>query len=77
MPNTITVPTGETIIFDNVDASYHTVTSVVSGTSDHDGKFDSGILKAGDSYELTLDESGTYDYFCALHTGMKGTIIVS
>lgn len=77
MPNTITVSAGETIAFDNVDANYHTVTSVASGTSDHDGKFDSGILKAGDSYELTLDESGTYDYFCSLHTGMKGIIIVS
>jgi len=74
MPNTITVSAGETIAFDNVDANYHTVTS---GISEYDGKFDSGLLEAGDSYELALDEPGTYDYFCALHVGMKGTVIVS
>ncbi len=76
-PNTINVSAGETILFDNVDANYHTVTSVKSGTTEHDGKFDSGLLNAGESYELTLNESGTFDYFCSLHTGMKGTIIVS
>jgi len=74
MPNTFTVSAGETILFDNVDANYHTVTS---GISEHDGIFDSGLLAAGDSYELTLDEPGTYDYFCALHVGMKGSVIVS
>lgn len=74
MPNTFTVSAGETILFDNVDANYHTVTS---GINEHDGKFDSGLMAAGDSYELTLDEPGTYDYFCALHVGMKGTLIVS
>jgi len=74
MPNTITVSAGVAIAFDNVDANYHTVTS---GTSEFDGKFDSGLLEAGDSYELTIDEPGTYDYFCSLHTNMKGIIIVS
>jgi plastocyanin len=74
MPNIITVSAGQTIAFDNVDANYHTVTS---GISEHDGTFDSGLLEAGDSYELTLDEPGTYDYFCALHVGMKGIVIVS
>jgi len=77
MPNTITVSAGETIVFDNVDPNYHTVTSVKPGTIEHDGKFDSGLLNAGESYELTIDEQGTYDYFCSLHIGMKGTIIVS
>jgi len=77
MPNTITVSAGETIVFDNVDPNYHTVTSVKPGTIEHDGKFDSGLLNAGESYELTIDEQGTYDYFCSLHIGMKGTVIVS
>ncbi len=76
-PNTITVHAGQAIVFDNVDANYHTVTSAHTGTTEHDGKFDSGLLNAGESYELTIDEQGTYDYFCALHTGMRGTIIVS
>jgi plastocyanin len=76
-PNTITVSAGETIVFDNVDPNYHTVTSVKPGTIEHDGKFDSGLLNAGQTYELTIDEQGTYDYFCSLHIGMKGIVIVS
>jgi len=77
MPNTITVSAGETIVFDNIDANYHTVTSVKPGTIEYDGKFDSGLLNAGESYELTIDEQGTYDYFCSLHIGMTGIVIVS
>ena len=76
-PDTIMVSSGETITFDNVDGNYHTVTSVESGTSTPDGKFDSGLMNVGDKYKLTLDEVGTYEYFCSLHTGMKGTIVVS
>jgi len=61
MPNTITVSAGETIVFDNVDANYHTVTSAKSGTIEPDGKFDSGLLNVGQSYEFSIDEQGTYD----------------
>jgi len=77
VPNTIQATAGETIVFDNVDGNQHTVTSVKSGTLEHDGKFDSSLLQPGDEFELTLNEKGNYDYFCALHTGMQGTIIVS
>ena len=76
MPNTVKVSAGEKLIFDNIDGNHHTVTSVKSGTLEHDGKFDSGLLAAGEKYELILDDKGTYDYFCALHVGMIGTIIV-
>ena len=77
VPNTISVSAGERVVFDNVDGNQHTVTSVASGTTKHDGKFDSGLLKTGETFNLTLNEKGTYDYFCALHTNMRGTIIVS
>ena len=76
-PNVLRVSAGETITFDNVDGNQHTITSVQEGTIQHDGKFDSGLLQAGEKYELTLNDKGTYNYFCALHTNMQGTIIVS
>ena len=76
MPNTITVPSGNVLTFDNVDGNHHTVTSVKSGTLEPDGKFDSGILGPGNQFEIVLDERRTYDYFCALHAGMTGTVIV-
>jgi len=77
VPNTIQASVGETIVFDNVDSNQHTVTSVKSGTTEYDGKFDSSLLRPGEKFELTLNEKGNYDYFCALHTSMQGTIIVS
>ena len=77
LPNTIRVSSGQTIPFDNVDGNQHTVTSVREGTTEYDGKFDSGILQPGEKYNLTLNEKGVYHYYCALHTNMQGTIIVS
>ncbi len=38
--------------------------------------FDSGHLDPFESYTLTFDEAGTYDYFCTLHPWMKGKVIV-
>ena len=76
-PNTIKISAGQTIVFDNVDGNQHTVTSVKAGTTESDGKFDSGLMAPGEKFELTLNEKGTYNYFCALHTNMQGTIIVS
>lgn len=75
-PNLITISPGEKLIFDNVDGNHHTVTSVKSGSTEHDGKFDSGLLATGEKYELSLNKRGTYDYFCSLHAGMTGTIII-
>ena len=75
-PNVINIKAGETLTFDNIDANFHTVTS---GTQESgpDGTFDSGLLKAGDTFELTLDKPGTYQYYCTIHPNMVGTIIVS
>ena len=77
VPNSIKTSVGETIVFDNIDGNQHTVTSIKSGTTEYDGKFDSSLLRPGEKFELTLNEKGDYDYFCSLHTSMQGTIIVS
>jgi plastocyanin len=76
-PDPITVKTGTTITFHNDDKILHTVTS---GTREApNDAFAQGKLDgAGSEYEVTLDEPGTYDYFCSIHPGqgMTGTIIV-
>lgn len=77
MPSSINVKTGTTLKFDNVDGNMHTVTSVKSGSIEPDGRFDSGLMKAGDTFTIKLDKPGTYEYFCAIHTGMKGVVNVS
>ena len=37
-----------------------------------------GLIDPDETFEVTFDEPGTYDYFCIPHegSGMKGTIIV-
>ncbi|TBR25383.1 MAG: hypothetical protein EPO63_01960, partial [Candidatus Nitrosotenuis sp.] len=30
-----------------------------------------------DSFAVKLDKPGTYNYFCTIHPGMKGTVKVS
>ncbi len=70
-PSTVTVVIGinSTITFSNKDAVVHTVTA-----TDH--SFDSGDIKAGDSWTHTFSTPGVYNYTCIYHSWMKGTVIV-
>jgi plastocyanin len=77
VPNSIDVKAGTTLTFANTDGNIHTVTSVKAGTTEPDGRFDSGMVKGGDSFAVKLDKPGTYNYICTIHPGMKGTVKVS
>lgn len=68
------VTAGETVTVTNVGRAPHSVTAA-------DGSFDSGHIAPGDSYELTLDETGTVPIYCTLHgsrdgDGMAGLLVV-
>jgi plastocyanin len=76
-PNVLNIKAGTTVTFVNTDGNSHTVTSVKPGTTDSDGIFDSGIIKAGKTYSFTFGKPGTYQYICMIHTHMSGTINVS
>jgi plastocyanin len=41
-----------------------------------DAAFNSGLLLPGQSYTLTFTEPGVYPYYCSLHVGMQGTVVV-
>jgi plastocyanin len=69
-PEAITVPVGTTITFTNRDTTPHTATSKQSGV------FESGSIDTGKSGKVTLEESGTFAYYCLFHPFMKGTIVV-
>lgn len=78
-PSEVAVDVGEKIMMTNTDAAgIHTFTSgTVDGFSPSpDGKFDSGILNADQSFEFSSDTAGEYPYYCMLHTWMQGTITV-
>lgn len=72
---TITIKAGEKIQWVNKDTAAHTVTS---GTPDGgpDGKFDSSLFVAGNSYEVAFNEKGVYPYLCLVHPWKIGKIIV-
>jgi plastocyanin len=69
-PATITVAPGTTVSFDNEDSTAHTATSSDSGA------FDTDAIQAGKSGTVTLDEAGTFSYYCVFHPFMKGKIVV-
>ncbi len=69
-PGSLTVGIGQTVTFTNTGLIPHTVT-------DSADTFDSGFLMSGDIYRLTPTEVGTITYFCTIHPGMSGMIIVS
>ena len=41
-----------------------------------EGAFDSEFMAQGDTFSLTLDTPGTFDYFCTFHPRMRATITV-
>jgi plastocyanin len=69
VPNHLTVRPGTEIVWKFGGDDAHTVT-------EYDGGFDSGVLAPGAEYTLTFDEPGEYEYYCELHHGMYGTIVV-
>jgi plastocyanin len=68
-PQTLTVAVNTTVKWTNKDAVSHTATS-------NTGVFDSGMLGNGGWYSFQFTSTGTYQYHCAVHPGMTGTIIV-
>ncbi len=92
-PETLTVAPGTSVTFVNESEEAHTVTAYEDELPDGapyfaSGGFDSesaaradladGLVPSGETYEVTLDEPGTYRYFCVPHEGepMRGTIVV-
>jgi alcohol dehydrogenase (cytochrome c) len=69
-PGNDLVPPGTTLTWTNTGQITHTVTS-------DDGLFDSGDLPTGATFTTTLNDPGTYWYFCRPHPFMRGRIVVA
>jgi len=76
LPAEISVGVGGTVLWHNTDTVAHTVTSG-SPTDGPDGTFDSSLFMAGATFEVTFDDSGSYDYFCMVHPWMQGNVQVN
>ena len=64
------------IIWRNEDNMTHTVTSDAKYSNPYSGKFDSGFIEPGHSYEYTFTRDGKYPYHCEIHPFMRGTVII-
>ena len=69
-PDTLTVPVGTQVTWENRDDIPHTV------TSDDKTTFASTLLDTGDTFSFTFDAAGTFDYFCSVHPMMTAKVIV-
>lgn len=68
-PDPIRIAAGGTVTWRNVDKAPH--------TAETDGEgFDTGRLDTGESKTVTIEEPGTYRYFCVFHRFMTGTVEV-
>jgi plastocyanin len=74
IPSLIVIEKGKQVTWVNEDSAFHSITSGYYGAPTD--LFDSGHLDPFESYTLTFDKTGTYDYFCTLHPWMKGQVIV-
>lgn len=68
-PGTITINKGDTVTWKNNDTMIHRVVA-------DDGSFDLGDMVNNGTSKRTFDIIGTYNYHCAIHTFMTGTVIV-
>ncbi len=70
-----TIKAGTTITFVNDDNDH--AHNVVSGTREAPTQeFYSGLLQPGQRWSYTFTTPGVYHYFCSLHPGMDGVIVV-
>lgn len=83
-PETLSVAAGTTVTWQQGDAGAHTVTSGRAEQSGGgveerpDGKFDSGEIQTGESFDFRFSEPGVYPYFCSLHPAtMSGEVKVT
>jgi plastocyanin len=73
-PGTMTIAAGSTITWvNNEDPNGTDVTHDVIAD---DNSWSSNYLAPGQSYSLEFDTPGTFTYYCDLHDGMVGTIVV-
>jgi plastocyanin len=68
-PMDLTVVSGTTVTWKNMDGEPHTVASA-------DGLFRSPALDQNDSYTFKFDKPGVYKYICSIHPKMKAAITV-
>jgi plastocyanin len=83
-PTDVRIAAGGTVLWRQDDVATHTVTSgrveQMGGTvtAKPDGRFDSGNISKGQTFQFSLAEPGEYPFFCAIHPAtMTGVVTVT
>lgn len=71
-PTDVTIPVGGRVVWNNMDAALHTVTSKPGEPS----VWSSGDLSPNQSYDRVFSSPGTYNYQCDYHSWMTGRVVV-
>ena len=76
-PSNITIRQGAKVIWTNMGGT-HTTTSGTGGfPPTPDGKWNSGNLSSGATFERFFNDLGTFPYYCAIHpSSMSGSVVV-
>jgi plastocyanin len=69
-PATLRVRAGSTVRWTNEDSAPHTASAA-------NGSFTSPTLRLRGAYARRFTRPGRYSYLCALHPGMRGTVVVT
>ena len=83
-PTDVKLAAGGTVTWRHDDVATHTVTSGPveqtggTATAKPDGRFDSGNITKGKTFQFTFAEPGEYPFFCAVHPAtMTGVVTVT
>jgi LysM repeat protein len=74
IPNTLTIPRGGTVMWQNNDTVNHSVKSGSPGAPT--GLFGSGTLAPAAKFYFTFNDAGAFPFFSELDSNMTGTITV-
>lgn len=69
-PANVSITAGDTVVWTNNGTDEHTASSTTNA-------FFSPTMGPGDRYQHTFNTAGTYNYVCAFHDDMRGTVTVT
>jgi plastocyanin len=69
MPAELNIAPGTTVMWINADSTTHTSVSDAAG-------WNSGNIAPGGQFSFAFQNAGTFQYHCAIHPGMVGTVVV-
>ncbi|MFA5652082.1 MAG: plastocyanin/azurin family copper-binding protein [Candidatus Paceibacterota bacterium] len=69
-PATLNINKGDTVVWTNNDSAPHTI------KSDNLSNLSGPTMSKGQIYSFTFNDTGTFNYHCAIHPMMKANIIV-